>query len=404
MSDLTKPATQDPSVTTVPPAPAAAIEPVLAAGAGVIRVLHVDDDPDVTAALSHGLRKQRFEVHSAGSADEALRILAQREIDVVVSDEQMPGTSGSKFLALVRRQWPETMRIMLSGCTDFRATLDAINEAHVFRFLTKPCSSEDVAFCISQAAAVRDAARAASESARPPGGAEPDANRFQKCLDTLWMAYQPVVRASTSGLYAYEALVRSDDAAFTGALDLIRHAERLSAIDVLDDRIRELIADDLEQITSSANVLVNVHPRSLLEEKLYAEDGPLRRFSHRVIFEITERQGLEAIPDLKQRVSRLRRAGYRIAVDDLGSGYSGLSTFAQLVPDFVKFDMDLIRGIDGSLTKAKLLQSIASLCHDLKILTIAEGIETVAERRRVTDLGCDLLQGFQIGRPARLKS
>jgi EAL domain-containing protein (putative c-di-GMP-specific phosphodiesterase class I) len=218
------------------------------------------------------------------------------------------------------------------------------------------------------------------------------------------MAYQPVVRASTSGLYAYEALVRSDDAAFTGALDLIRHAERLSAIDVLDDRIRELIADDLEQITSSANVLVNVHPRSLLEEKLYAEDGPLRRFSHRVIFEITERQGLEAIPDLKQRVSRLRRAGYRIAVDDLGSGYSGLSTFAQLVPDFVKFDMDLIRGIDGSLTKAKLLQSIASLCHDLKILTIAEGIETVAERRRVTDLGCDLLQGFQIGRPARLKS
>jgi EAL domain-containing protein (putative c-di-GMP-specific phosphodiesterase class I) len=151
-------------------------------------------------------------------------------------------------------------------------------------------------------------------------------------------------------------------------------------------------------------VLVNVHPRSLLDESLYAEDGVLRRASHRIIFEITEREGLDAIPDLKQRVSRLRRAGYRIAVDDLGSGYAGLSTFAQLVPDFVKFDMELIRGIDGSLTKAKLLGSMASLCRDLKILTIAEGIETAAERKRVTDLGCDLLQGYQIGRPARLKS
>src|SRR5262249_50508093 len=143
--------------------------------------------------------------------------------------------------------------------------------------------------------------------------------------------------------------------------------------------------------------------RSLLDESLYAEDGALRAASHRVIYEITERQGLEAVPDLKQRVSRLRRAGYRIAVDDLGSGYSGLSTFAQLVPDLVKFDMALIRGIDVSLTKAKLLGSMASLCHDLKIQTIAEGIETAAEQRRVTDLGCDFLQGYHIGRPLRLR-
>jgi EAL domain-containing protein (putative c-di-GMP-specific phosphodiesterase class I) len=212
------------------------------------------------------------------------------------------------------------------------------------------------------------------------------------------------VRASSDGVYAYEALVRSDDATYACALDLIRHAERLSAIEILDDRIRQLIAADLEQVPGGANVLVNVHPRSLLDESLYAEDGVLRRASHRIIFEITEREGLDSIPDLKQRVSRLRRAGYRIAVDDLGSGYAGLSTFAQLVPDFVKFDMELIRGIDGSLTKAKLLGSMASLCRDLKILTIAEGIETAAERKRVTDLGCDLLQGYQIGRPARLKS
>ena len=135
MRDTTKPATLDPS-THGAAVPVEASAGGKGSGARAIRVLHVDDDPDVIAALSIGLRRQRFEVFSAGSADEALRLLAKQEVDVVVSDEQMPGTSGSKFLALVRKQWPETMRIMLSGCTDFRATLDAINEAHVFRFLT----------------------------------------------------------------------------------------------------------------------------------------------------------------------------------------------------------------------------------------------------------------------------
>ncbi len=161
MSDTTKPATLD-TQTRAADVAAATGGAGKTSGAVPIRVLHVDDDPDITAALSLGLRKHRFQVQSAGSAEEGLGVLAKHEIDVVVSDEQMPGTSGSKFLALVRQKWPETMRIMLSGCTDFRATLDAINEAHVFRFLTKPCNSEDVAFCIRQAAAVKEAARAAN--------------------------------------------------------------------------------------------------------------------------------------------------------------------------------------------------------------------------------------------------
>jgi EAL domain-containing protein (putative c-di-GMP-specific phosphodiesterase class I) len=101
-------------------------------------------------------------------------------------------------------------------------------------------------------------------------------------------------------------------------------------------------------------------------------------------------------------VTRLRRCGYRLAVDDLGAGYAGLTTFAQLVPEVVKFDMELIRGIDRSTTKAKLVQSMATLCREMNIQTIAEGIETAEERRCVTSLGCDLLQGFEVGRPERL--
>ena len=80
------------------------------------------------------------------------------------------------------------------------------------------------------------------------------------------------------------------------------------------------------------------------------------------------------------RVKRLRALGYRIAIDDLGAGYAGLTSFAQLEPEVVKVDMSLVRGIDGSPIKQKLVRSIIALCTELGIQLVAEGIETPAER------------------------
>jgi EAL domain-containing protein (putative c-di-GMP-specific phosphodiesterase class I) len=216
------------------------------------------------------------------------------------------------------------------------------------------------------------------------------------------MVYQPVVAASDLGLYAYEALVRCSDPEFARPIDLIARAERLGAVEVLDHAIRDLVAADMARIPAPTRVLVNLHPRSLLDESLFSDGAALHAYSDRVIIEITEREGLAAIGDIPARVARLRKRGYRIAVDDLGAGYAGLSTFAQLVPEVVKFDMDLIRGIDRSPTKAKLVQSMAALCREMNIKTIAEGVETAEELLCAKQLGCDLLQGYHLGRPERL--
>lgn len=404
MKESTRPSSRDAAPRVEDPLPAARALPAAGETRDVIRVLFVDDDPDVIEALTFGMRHEHFEIHSANSADEALRVLDATEIDVLVSDQQMPGTSGCKFLSLVRRQWPRTMRVMLSGCTDMRATLDAINEAHVFRFLTKPCQAKDVAFCIRQAAAVKERADRRPPAATPSTARPSDAElaHFRGALEKLSMVYQPIVRASDSGLFAYEALVRCSDPEFKFPVDLITRAERLGTVETLDRTIRTLVAADVARIEPPTLVLVNLHPRSLLDESLYSEEDALRRHSGRVIIEITEREGLATVADLPARVTRLRRSGYRLAVDDLGAGYAGLTTFAQLVPEVVKFDMDLIRGIDRSTTKAKLVQSMAALCREMNILTIAEGIETAEERACVTSLGCDLLQGFELGRPERL--
>jgi EAL domain-containing protein (putative c-di-GMP-specific phosphodiesterase class I) len=110
---------------------------------------------------------------------------------------------------------------------------------------------------------------------------------------------------------------------------------------------------------------------------------------------------LDHIPEVQGKVAQLRDLGFRIALDDLGAGYAGLTSFTQLEPEFVKLDMSLIRDVHTTPMKQKIVRSMVSLCHDLGKLVVAEGIETTAERDFLIDLGCDLLQGYLFARPGR---
>ena len=120
------------------------------------------------------------------------------------------------------------------------------------------------------------------------------------------------------------------------------------------------------------------------------------------MLEITERSPLEGVPDMRSRVARLRALGFRLAVDDLGSGYAGLTSFATLAPDFVKIDRGLVDGIDQEAIKRKLVGSIVSVSRDMGIAVVAEGVETPAERQVAAELGCELMQGFLFRKPEEL--
>jgi len=110
---------------------------------------------------------------------------------------------------------------------------------------------------------------------------------------------------------------------------------------------------------------------------------------------------LDHVTDLRSRIATLRELGFRIAVDDLGAGYAGLSTFALLEPEYVKLDMSLIRGIDVKVTQQKIVRSLTSLCREMGIRVVAEGVETTSERDTLIDLDCDLLQGFLFAKPGK---
>jgi len=105
------------------------------------------------------------------------------------------------------------------------------------------------------------------------------------------------------------------------------------------------------------------------------------------------------VPDASERIARLRGMGYRIAIDDLGAGYAGLTSFASLEPDFMKLDRALVQDIHQSNTKSKLVGAMLNACRDLGVEVVGEGIELQEERDAMIALGCDLFQGFLFARP-----
>lgn len=116
-------------------------------------ILLVDDEPNVTDALKRALRREPYEILTAISGAAALELLERHHADVVISDEQMPGMSGSVFLSAVRKQFPHTIRMILSGQASLEAAVRAINEGEVYRFFLKPCNPTDLAFTVQQALA-----------------------------------------------------------------------------------------------------------------------------------------------------------------------------------------------------------------------------------------------------------
>jgi EAL domain-containing protein (putative c-di-GMP-specific phosphodiesterase class I) len=178
-------------------------------------------------------------------------------------------------------------------------------------------------------------------------------------------------------------------------------AEKLERLFDVGRRIRARVAAAAEQFPESC-FFVNLHPRDLLDADLFDAAAPLSQVATRVVLEVTERASLDHVSDVRACVANLRRIGFSIAVDDLGAGYAGLSTFAQLEPEVVKIDMSLVRDIHNHPTKRKLVGSMVSLCGDLGMRLVVEGVESVEERAALHQLGCDLMQGFLFARPGPL--
>jgi EAL domain-containing protein (putative c-di-GMP-specific phosphodiesterase class I) len=182
---------------------------------------------------------------------------------------------------------------------------------------------------------------------------------------------------------------------------VLNAAERVDRIHDVGRAVRTSVVLGAQGACQSPLFFVNLHPEDLQDPVLFLPDSPFSKLAQHVVLEITERMSLDHIPEVQAKIALLRGLGFRIALDDLGAGYAGLTSFTQLEPEFVKLDMSLIRDVDATPMKQKIVRSMVGLCHDLGKLVVAEGIETTPERDFLVDLGCDLLQGYLFAKPGR---
>ena len=237
--------------------------------------------------------------------------------------------------------------------------------------------------------------------------AERTRREFQQLLSNaqVFYCFQPIFSARSGRVVAYEALMRSDLptlrspatimklAREQGALYEIERITFTKALETFDSLCRagSVSGDAMLFVNSIANTcLTHVDGKYI--------DSRWHELCRRMVVEITEEEEIDY-----EALERKRNApGFSgmFALDDYGSGYSNENTLLELAPRFIKVDIAIIRGIDTSPDKQQILRNVVAYAHSRSMKIVAEGVETAAELRTVTELGADLLQGYFLARPA----
>jgi EAL domain-containing protein (putative c-di-GMP-specific phosphodiesterase class I) len=368
------------------------------------RVLVVDDERSLLEVLGAMLAEAGWQVDTAANGRDALVLVDAQHYEVVLSDIDMPGINGVQLLREIRARDLDVPVLLITGHPRVETAVEAL-EHGALRYLQKPLRERDLLSAVEDAARLHRMARLKREALaaigledRLPTDRAGLETRFGRALTSLRLVFQPIVRATDGSVFGYEALARTDEASIPSPGALFETAERLGRVHEVGGVVRNRAALFLAR-APSLTLFVNVHALELTDDALLSPAGALTTHARSVVLELTERSSFEHVPNLRARVSLLRRLGFRLAVDDLGAGYAGLTSFAALNPHVVKLDMSLVRGADTEPVKQRLIGSMASLCKEFGIMVVAEGIETAGERDTVTALGCDLLQGFLLGRP-----
>lgn len=212
--------------------------------------------------------------------------------------------------------------------------------------------------------------------------------------------YQPIMDLRERRPIGYEALSRGPAGEFESPDILFRVAYEADLVLKLDAVCREQAVRAMSKLDGDQLLFINMEPASIFSPKLMASI-PRRRVPQ-VVFEITEHAAISDFQTFRQAAQLVAQAGFKLALDDVGSGYSGLRIISMIEPDFIKLDMELTRGAQHSRVKMELLKAIAGFCTDAGIPMIVEGVETEEELATVTKLGVHLVQGYLMGRPAAM--
>lgn len=218
-------------------------------------------------------------------------------------------------------------------------------------------------------------------------------------------SYQPILRMQEGTIMGFEALSRGARASgFDSADSLFKAAEGNGLKVELDRLCRKRALLSSARIPSNAKIFVNTLPATMRDPQF--RDKALIDFldkaqvdPHRIVIEITEQEVIENYGIFRDTMNYFTDLGMSFAVDDVGAGYSGLDTIAQLRPGYLKIDMKLVRDVHISQMNRQMVKALIALGHGINASVIAEGIQKEEEAQTLRALGVDFGQGFHLARP-----
>nr|WP_274309825.1 EAL domain-containing protein [Solibacillus daqui] len=229
--------------------------------------------------------------------------------------------------------------------------------------------------------------------------------------DKMKTYFQPIYDVQANKTMGFEALNRPDDVTcFDNTDDFYEFVGQTKNVYLFERFCRNLsIRRYCEQLNKEMDnkdftLFINIHPNILLDKNYHSGEtlALLKSFGispQQVVFELTERSAVTDFHEFSRVLSHYRKQGYRIAVDDVGSGYNSLKTLIYLKPEFIKIDRSLIQNIDTEIPQQQLLSVLLNYAFQSETKVIAEGIERMEEFEYIREAGVHFAQGYAIGRP-----
>jgi EAL domain-containing protein (putative c-di-GMP-specific phosphodiesterase class I) len=221
----------------------------------------------------------------------------------------------------------------------------------------------------------------------------------KRALRVVW---QPIVGLADRKVLGYEALIRGPAGSELEKPDaLFSVAREGDMLLELENLCLETIFAGLPRAVRGGVLFVNASAR-LLTHPVFLDDRNLveiRRAHRDTVIEVSEKEIVWNYAAFREVLERLRGAGFRFAIDDAGSGYSGLETILQLRPEFIKVADSIVRNVHEDAIKREVISSLLSLGRQIGSTVVAEGVESEEELRSLADLGLPFGQGYLLGRP-----
>lgn len=232
-------------------------------------------------------------------------------------------------------------------------------------------------------------------------------NELNRILDSKLIntVFQPIISLKDGSILGYEALSRGPENSILFSPDkLFNAAERFNKLWDLEMLCSTKAIEKAAKMDKDKLLFINVSPMIINDSKFNKGFSKMllmknKISSETVVFEITERTSIKDYKSFRDILNNYIDHGYKIAIDDVGSGYSGLKTIAGTKPNYIKIDMDIIRDIDKDSFKQAIIKNFVSLAQNTNFKIIAEGIETEAELNTLIKLGVYAGQGFFLQKP-----